>query len=554
MDPNQDGSLWPDGSVFEVDAGPGRQPEWIEDNAEDTEQSEQRQAKQLLTLHELTPEPDPNLLMQQYFQSSFQEFHLGNLEMDMPAFFDMQASQPAWTGYQKDEAWRWDRERRYYNRPSTYQPTSRDDPPQKAAKAGKELRALLDFYFEPFNLQHNKFMLDLILAKVGATFEPGKVGERPRQALLSKNTLAELRFDVEELKGLNRLYAGFERLEYGRCEMVALDDPGGAGFKVKRRWAKTGTPVEFHFDNLRYTTSGEFMMRKLAEVRSFQAKEEVDLDELLSHFMTPPGEEKEAPKDKFSIVSLNCSGVRERSVPEESLQSTEGRIRRQIMLYPADIICIQGLDPWTGPVGFRLASSLMEFGYQVAAHSGHVEKCNTVFFHEKCFELVSTAFVVASADLKFLEADGPTIRVACIRAQVPPSLDFRQLLDQEQAKALVIVADCEALGGTAVLHTVQELAEMRSAYRELAKEEVSTPLGQYDPLASCQRAVTIGPSQLLKLHRPDCMLYNGAIDAVATLAGHSAMYLATLSAEEASAQLPTLRMPLLSVFQLKDSS
>ena len=548
MDPNQDGHLWPDGSVFEVDAGPGRQPyEWIED----TEQSEQRQAKQLLTLHELTPEPDPSLLMQQYFQSSFQEFHLGNLEMDMPAFFDMQASQPAWTGYQKDEVgtieqhnWRRDRQR-WYNRPSSnsYQPTSRDDPPQKAAKVGKELRALLEFYFEPFNLQHNKFMLDLILAKVG----------EPRQALLSKNTMAEIRFDAEDLKGLNRLYDKFQSLDYGRCEMVALDDPGGAGFKVKRRWAKTGTPLEFPCENLRYTTSGEFMMRKLAELRSFQAREEVDLDGLLKHFMTPPSQEKEALKDKFAIVSLNCSGVRERRVPEESLQSTEGRIKRQIMLYQADIICIQGLDPWTGPVGVRLASSLMESGYKVAAHSGQAEKCNTVFFHEKRFELVSTAFGVASADLKFLE-DGPTIRVACIRAQVPPSLDFRQLMDQEQATALVIVADCEALGGTAVLHTVQELAEMRSAYRELSKEEVSTPVGQYDPLASCQRAVKIGSSQLLKLHRPDCILYNGAIDAIATLAGHSAMYLATLSAEEASAQLPTLRMPLLSVFQLKDSS
>jgi len=51
---------------------------------------------------------------------------------------------------------------------------------------------------------------------------------------------------------------------------------------------------EFHCENLRYTTSGEFMMRKLAELRSFQAREEVDLDGLLKHFMTPPSQEKEA--------------------------------------------------------------------------------------------------------------------------------------------------------------------------------------------------------------------------------------------------------------------
>lgn len=130
---------------------------------------------------------------------------------------------------------------------------------------------------------------------------------------------------------------------------------------------------EFPCENLRYTTSGDFMMRKLAELRSFQAREEVDLDGLLKHFMTPPSQEKkalkrwrfffkvtktrfgaknalldplgdatsasqskhlwvcfrlkevgcfflffltwllQALKDKFAIVSLNCSGVRERS-------------------------------------------------------------------------------------------------------------------------------------------------------------------------------------------------------------------------------------------------
>ena len=51
---------------------------------------------------------------------------------------------------------------------------------------------------------------------------------------------------------------------------------------------------EFPCENLRYTTSGEFMMRKLAELRSFQAREEVDLDGLLKHFMTPPSQEKKA--------------------------------------------------------------------------------------------------------------------------------------------------------------------------------------------------------------------------------------------------------------------
>ena len=58
---------------------------------------------------------------------------------------------------------------------------------------------------------------------------------------------------------------------------------------------------EFPCENLRYTTSGEFMMRKLAELRSFQAREEVDLDGLLKHFMTPPSQEKEALIEKMTV-------------------------------------------------------------------------------------------------------------------------------------------------------------------------------------------------------------------------------------------------------------
>lgn len=491
LDPVQDATFWTDGSIFEdLLAGPGRQPyEWP---MEDVQQNGTNENKQLLSLHELTPEPDPSLLMpmQQLFEGGFQEFYpqgegseMAMQEMDMAAFFQMQAQAASWNrrGNQKEESWRRDRERWYSNNQWYRQPTSKDDPPYKAAKAGKELRTLLDFYYEPFNLQHNKFMLELIMTKVGM----------PRQALLSKNTLAELRFDLEELKGLNRLYSCFERVEYGHCKMVALDDPEGAGFKLQRHWIKpgqSGPSVDFHLTNLRFMRSGEFMLRKLAEVRSFNVKEDVDVEGLFARFMSAPVDMEEAPKNKFVIASLNCSGVRERSLAEESLQSMEGRIRRQVMLYQPDLICIQGLDPWQGRVGFGLASSLLN--------------------HE--------------------------------------------------AKALVVVADCLPIGGAEILHMVQELAELRSAYRELAKEEVYAPVGKWDPVAGCQRAEQIGPtldgsSGLLKLHSPDCILYSGAVDAIATLAGHSPMYITTMGAEEASAQFPTFRMPLLSVFQWRPS-
>ncbi|CAE7598819.1 naa50 [Symbiodinium natans] len=80
-------------------------------------------------------------------------------------------------------------ERRWYNRPK--QVVNPDEPPPKATKAGRELRALLDFYFEPFNLQHNKYLLDLVLLKLGNA--PPK-----RKARWSVNHLAEMKMTFED--------------------------------------------------------------------------------------------------------------------------------------------------------------------------------------------------------------------------------------------------------------------------------------------------------------------------------------------------------------------
>eukprot|EP00439_Symbiodinium_sp_Y106_P019396 s401_g2.t1 len=39
--------------------------------------------------------------------------------------------------------------------------------------ASTQLRQLLDFYFDPFTLQHNRYLLDLILKRAGAPQEKG---------------------------------------------------------------------------------------------------------------------------------------------------------------------------------------------------------------------------------------------------------------------------------------------------------------------------------------------------------------------------------------------
>eukprot|EP00913_Durusdinium_trenchii_P009257 g8699.t2 len=116
-------------------------------------------------------------------------------------------------------------------------------------------------------------------------------------------------------------------------QIAPLDDPAGAGFKVQRRWAKEGNrTAEFALKNLRFTKMGELVAMCSAEVRSFEAAPRVDLEGLVTYFIGMGMEKAEAPKNKFSVVSLNCKAVRENSLPEEAVQQMEGRIRRQAML------------------------------------------------------------------------------------------------------------------------------------------------------------------------------------------------------------------------------
>ncbi|CAK9036430.1 unnamed protein product [Durusdinium trenchii] len=526
-DPSEDyATLWADESAFDADGfvtGPGRQPYDWDSNVEsggsfETQKDSLPKDKKVmqLTLQDYLDPDNPDPLFMQNFMYPGEEF--GSMVQSSNGSFGMEARSwnRGYRSYQRDgeEGWR----PRWYP-PKQIDP---DDLPPKAVKAGRELRNLLDFYFEPFNLQHNKFLLDLINRKAAASDQV--------KSVLSKNILASLSFDPEELKGLQRIYAALHPLHYSRCEIAPLDDPAGAGFKVQRRWAKEGNrTAEFALKNLRFTKMGELVAMCSAEVRSFEAAPRVDLEGLVTYFIGMGMEKAEAPKNKFSVVSLNCKAVRENSLPEEAVQQMEGRIRRQAMLYHADVVCIQGLDPENGKVGEGVTMQLTCDNYRWKHFKGPNDEVSIVFFDEHRFKLVAEHEHLGALDLQFCEDEAQILRVASV-------------------KALVIAADCLPIGGTEVINMVQEFEDLHSAYMDIGKEEVWTPVGKWDPLARRQRAMKNSISGTLKLHSPDCILCRG-VEAIATLAGHRPMYLMTLSPEEAAAQFPTLRMPLLTMFQ-----
>eukprot|EP00913_Durusdinium_trenchii_P009253 g8697.t1 len=89
------------------------------------------------------------------------------------------------------------------------------------------------------------------------------------------------------------------------------------------------------------------------------------------------------------------------------------------------------------------------------------------------------------------------LRVASVTVQAPSQKELSELLSPE-VKALVIAADCLPIGGTEVINMVQEFEDLHSAYMDIGKEEVWTPVGKWDPLARRQRAMKNSISGTLK--------------------------------------------------------
>ncbi|CAJ1426351.1 unnamed protein product, partial [Effrenium voratum] len=101
-----------------------------------------------------------------------------------------------------------------------------------SSRAATQLRQLLDFYFEPFTLQHNRYLLDLILKRAHA---PQDTGPWLAEALHNCS------FTFQDLKGLGRIQSALSKLqtstdwisELGCLKHLRCDSGGGLHLRTQ---------------------------------------------------------------------------------------------------------------------------------------------------------------------------------------------------------------------------------------------------------------------------------------------------------------------------------
>eukprot|EP00931_Biecheleriopsis_adriatica_P039597 TRINITY_DN22635_c0_g1_i2.p1 TRINITY_DN22635_c0_g1~~TRINITY_DN22635_c0_g1_i2.p1 ORF type:complete len:666 (+),score=182.24 TRINITY_DN22635_c0_g1_i2:85-1998(+) len=431
-----------------------------------------------------------------------------------------------------------------------------EEAPTKGVRAGTQLRQLLDFYFEPFNLQHNKYLIDLLSRKLGS---PAKAGP------WSADQLFSFSFRLEDLLGLNRIAAALDKLRSVGCEACPGPDASGSirgssELIIRRRAGnrQLKPAVAGVLKHLVWSEKGDLMLRSPPEVRSFVPATIALADDVLAaaaQISAVWEKQTKAPVGMLSISSINCNCEAENRLSEQQAQSFQGQLKRQLLLFRVDIICLQGLNPLSGNVGTVIAIALAEDGYEHVWSAGD-EEVSVIFWHKSRFSLVRHVELdgAVAADLCAVEDPTVTIRIANLKAKVPKTTDtgLDRLLG-EQANAKIVSVDCSELGGADVACIVEELTDLNSLARDVLGEEIEVPLCARDPTTGSIAAARASASGLNKLTSPDALLYKGLTPLLA-LSGHSSSYLAALSPEDVASQFPAFRMPILGCFDWRKAA
>eukprot|EP00913_Durusdinium_trenchii_P035860 g33557.t1 len=167
--------------------------------------------------------------------------------------------------------------------------------------------------------------------------------------------------------------------------------------------------------------SGSFSLRTQLEVRSFVHAENVSKDlnseDVMAaavRYLTASREqqqEQEAPRDVVSVLSYSIAdALADQTAGSQRL----AKVKRQVLVYQTDLICLQGLDT-NEKTGASLAASLTEEGYGFACY-----KCEEA---DVRWELIREEEGIAghtlAVELRPFEDPDSTIRVLCSRAKVP---------------------------------------------------------------------------------------------------------------------------------------
>ncbi|CAE8610323.1 unnamed protein product, partial [Polarella glacialis] len=128
-----------------------------------------------------------------------------------------------------------------------------------------------------------------------------------------------------------------------------------------------------------WTESGQLTLKSFFEVRIFVAVNgalpaDVFPAAVSGQVSTLWEQQSQAPGRILSIIGLNLGTELEKSFDEHQAQQYQGQLKRQLMLFRSDLICLQGLNPLTGCVGEVIAAALKDEGFDYAWAASGVQE------------------------------------------------------------------------------------------------------------------------------------------------------------------------------------
>jgi hypothetical protein len=402
------------------------------------------------------------------------------------------------------------------------QESSKQQPKRSLRNAGLRLQQLLDFYFESFNLQHNRLLLDLVATRAGPP---------PHKSPWPVDTLSTFSFTLDDLLGLGRIASELGRLRIPTTNSLTLERMIG--------------PLKY----LKCFENGQLSLMYPPEIRSFVPSAEAD-SEVASgamRYLAVACEQRgQAPPGFVSVLAVNVTeALLDQSDKGDQRRS---RLKRQFLLHHTDFICVQGINVNVEKegLGTYVQTALMSEGYGfVSAQGGQwyegkesqeleeMEEC-AIFWDRSRWQLTERYQHdgnVACVLIPF-EDQRSSLRVACLRPSVPTASnpDLNGLLGHE-GQPLLVCADLSHIGGAEVPSVVEELSSLRSVMREVVGRESPSPIILPDPVASQTGLPPTlgrdGASGLVDTHNPDAVFFRG-LSPTAALSCHSAGYLATM--------------------------
>lgn len=398
------------------------------------------------------------------------------------------------------------------------------DASSKTTKAVGQLRQLLDFYFEPFNLQHNRFLLSLIARRVG---RPKEAGPWPSE------TLAEFSFGFDELKGLGRIQLALSKMRISHFDAIG--------------------PLK----HLRRDSRGRLRLQNPHEVRSFVAASGAATADVNDAARCLIAVREAREKAATGIISVLSYALADAMMDQSALaQQRQSQLKRQLLLHHTDLLCLQGFDPDNASAR-GLAVTLRDegYGFEWASSGGDA---NAVFWDASRFSIHDVRRVGSALAVDLSPIEGPPAAITVVSTTPKMSsisADQSELLANSSSSdstgrdlppSLIVCADCSHLGGASAASLIEGFGRMTSVCKEVLGEELCVPCCK--PAGYGGSVPVMAPaSELNRLRSPDAVLHSG-LKPVLALSGHTERYMSTLPEEELVQQFPAFRLPLVAAF------